>query len=30
LAIFIVLKIIPSKAEAYLKQTYPEYKLENL
>lgn len=30
LAIFIVLKIIPSKAEAYLKQTYPEYKLENV
>ncbi|MFV8345516.1 hypothetical protein [Flavobacterium sp. ZB4P13] len=27
---YILFKIIPSKAEAYLKQTYPEYKLENL
>lgn len=30
IALFIIFKIIPSKAEAYLKQTYPEYKLENL
>jgi hypothetical protein len=30
LAIYIVLKLIPSKTETYLKQTYPEYKLENL
>lgn len=29
-ALFIIFKIIPSKAEAYLKQTYPEFKLENL
>ena len=28
--IFIVFKIIPSKAEAYLQATYPEYKLEKL
>ena len=27
---YILFKIIPSKTEAYLKQTYPEYKLENL
>ena len=27
---YIVLKLIPSKTETYLKQTYPEYKLENL
>ncbi|MBC7747359.1 MAG: hypothetical protein H7Z76_02045 [Methylotenera sp.] len=27
---YILFKIIPSKAEAYLKQTYPEYKLENV
>ena len=25
---YIILKIIPSKAEAYLKETYPEYELE--
>jgi hypothetical protein len=30
IALFIIFKIVPSKAEAYLKQTYPEYKLENL
>ena len=30
IVLFIIFKIIPSKAEAYLKQTYPEYKLENL
>ncbi|MFV8368823.1 hypothetical protein [Flavobacterium sp. LB2R40] len=27
---YILFRVIPSKAEAYLKQTYPEYKLENL
>ncbi|TDE46677.1 hypothetical protein E0I26_00925 [Flavobacterium rhamnosiphilum] len=27
---YILFKIIPSKAEVHLKQTYPEYKLENL
>ena len=26
---FVILKIIPSKAEDYLKETYPEYALEN-
>jgi hypothetical protein len=26
---YIILKIIPSKAEEYLKETYPEYALEN-
>ena len=30
LVIFIIFKIIPSKAEAYLLATYPEYKLERL
>jgi hypothetical protein len=30
LVIFIIFKIIPSKAEQYLIATYPEYKLENL
>ena len=29
-ALFIIFKLIPSKAQSYLKQTYPEYKLENL
>jgi hypothetical protein len=28
--IFIILKIIPSKAEEYLLATYPEYRLEKL
>lgn len=28
--LFIIFKIIPSKAQTYLEQTYPEYKLENL
>ncbi|MGO4905360.1 hypothetical protein [Flavobacterium sp. W20_MBD1_R3] len=27
---YILFKIIPSKAQTYLEQTYPEYKLENL
>ena len=27
---YILFRVIPSKAEAYLKQTYPEYKLENV
>jgi len=26
---YIILVIIPSKAEDYLKETYPEYALEN-
>ena len=30
LVLFIIFKIIPSKATQYLKATYPEYKLENV
>ena len=30
IALFIIFKLIPSEAETYLEQTYPEYKLENL
>jgi hypothetical protein len=30
LFIFIIFKIIPSKARAYLLETYPEYKLEKV
>jgi hypothetical protein len=30
LVLFIIFKVIPSKAEEYLIATYPEYKLENL
>ena len=29
LSMYIIMKIIPSKAEDYLKETYPEYALEN-
>ena len=29
LSMYIIMKVIPSKAEDYLKETYPEYALEN-
>ena len=29
LSMYIIMKVIPSKAEDYLKETYPEYTLEN-
>ncbi|WP_445724231.1 hypothetical protein [Flavobacterium sp.] len=29
LSLYIIMKVIPSKAEDYLKETYPEYTLEN-
>ena len=29
LSMYIIMKIIPSKAEEYLKETYPEYALEH-